>query len=359
MRRKENGRERQKMDSGSRSADRHPGLRSLSFVLSSPWPASGPCPLCPRPFPDHPTPRSRPAFPAFTTMISAETRARLVRLVVERGRSAASAAEELHISVRSANRILSYFHDTGGELHYDPARWNRHTDNLVDDPQLREAVLSKVEEQPELFLDEIADAVNDISERVDIAVVVSCATVSRMLAHNGYTRKVIQRAFITRNEANRVAWIASQWQVPLRCRVYVGEAHRVGRSAERRWAWALRGSRAECFVASFAAVRTSFFVAMAHDHLLDWIITRPPPGQTAVDFMLFMTSFVLTRMHGVEAGREWEEQPERCVLVLDNARIHDEEALPSVRDAGVVVMLLPPYSPDFNPIEDVFSVGSS
>jgi len=47
------------------------------------------------------------------------------------------------------------------------------------------------------------------------------------------------------------------------------------------------------------------------------------------------------------------------VLVLDNARIHDEVALTAVRAASVVVSLLPPYSPDFNPIEDVFAVGSS
>jgi len=45
--------------------------------------------------------------------------------------------------------------------------------------------------------------------------------------------------------------------------------------------------------------------------------------------------------------------------VLDNARIHVEVALQRVRAAGVFVMLFPPYSPDFNPIEDVISVGSS
>ena len=57
--------------------------------------------------------------------------------------------------------------------------------------------------------------------------------------------------------------------------------------------------------------------------------------------------------------REWSEQTERCVLGLDNARIHDEVALTAVRAAGVVVLLVPPYSPDFNPIENVFAVGSS
>jgi len=45
--------------------------------------------------------------------------------------------------------------------------------------------------------------------------------------------------------------------------------------------------------------------------------------------------------------------------VLDNAHIHDEVSLEVLRDAGVFVLSLPPYSPDFNPIEDVFSVGSS
>ena len=44
---------------------------------------------------------------------------------------------------------------------------------------------------------------------------------------------------------------------------------------------------------------------------------------------------------------------------MDNARIHNEVAFAAVGAAGVVVLLLPPYSPDFNPIEDVFSVGSS
>jgi len=39
--------------------------------------------------------------------------------------------------------------------------------------------------------------------------------------------------------------------------------------------------------------------------------------------------------------------------------VHDEVAFATVRDAGVVVLLLPPCSPDFNPIEDLFSIGSS
>ncbi|KAK1868970.1 hypothetical protein I4F81_011452 [Pyropia yezoensis] len=291
-------------------------------------------------------------------MKSAETREHLVRMVREEGSSVAAAASDLNLSVRSATRYLGYFRDTGGEFHCDPARWNRHYDNLRDDPQLREAVLETVDSQPELFLDELTDAVNEIAARLG-GVDVFQFSVARILAQNGYTRKVIERAFITRNEASRAAWVAMQCQIPLRCRVYVDEAHRVGRAADRHWAWSLRGERAECYVSSSAGVKTSFCVAMAHDRVLDWVVTRPPPGQTAVDFLLFLGNLVLPRMREVEAGRAWDEQRERCVLILDNARIHDEVALASVRAAGVVVLLLPPYSPDFNPVEDVFSVGSS
>jgi len=292
-------------------------------------------------------------------MISVETKEHLVRMVREDDRSVAAAARDLRISVRSATRFLRYFLETGGDFHCDPAQWNRHFDNSADDLQLRDAVLSTACREPELFLDEKADAVNDSAAQIDGAVEVSPATVAQELGRNGYTRRVVERAFITRNKAKRVSWVADQWRIPLRCRVYVDEAHRAGRAAERRWAWLLRGARSECEVTSSPGVRTSVFVAMAHDELLEWMITRPPPGQTSVDILFFMTNFVLPRLSTDEEGGEWAHRPERCVLVLGNARVPDEVALATVRDAGVVLLLLPPHSPDLNPFEDVFSVGSS
>jgi transposase len=46
----------------------------------------------------------------------------------------------------------------------------------------------------------------------------------------------------------------------------------------------------------------------------------------------------------------------RSVLVLDNCRIHHNEALTElVRAAGCLILYLPAYSPDMNPIEESFS----
>ena len=47
--------------------------------------------------------------------------------------------------------------------------------------------------------------------------------------------------------------------------------------------------------------------------------------------------------------------PEGSVLVLDNARIHHGgQVLALVEQAGCSVLYLPPYSPDFSPIELVW-----
>ena len=48
------------------------------------------------------------------------------------------------------------------------------------------------------------------------------------------------------------------------------------------------------------------------------------------------------------------------VLIMDNARIHHGGNVQALCDArGVVLIYLPPYSPDMNPIEKVFSVMKS
>ena len=44
------------------------------------------------------------------------------------------------------------------------------------------------------------------------------------------------------------------------------------------------------------------------------------------------------------------------VVILDNCSIHHcGEVVTSLRDIGVMVHFLPPYSPDYNPIEEAFS----
>jgi len=59
------------------------------------------------------------------------------------------------------------------------------------------------------------------------------------------------------------------------------------------------------------------------------------------------------------AGGTANEREERCVLIFDNAQVHDRAAIALIVDAGVLMRLLPPYSPDFIPIENEVSVRNS
>ena len=48
---------------------------------------------------------------------------------------------------------------------------------------------------------------------------------------------------------------------------------------------------------------------------------------------------------------------QNSIIIMDNCSIHH---IQEVKDLlGVLLMYLPPYSPDFNPIEELFSFGSS
>ena len=51
----------------------------------------------------------------------------------------------------------------------------------------------------------------------------------------------------------------------------------------------------------------------------------------------------------------WPAQ--ESVLIMDNALFHHLDKIQQMYDdAGVILLYLPPYSPDFNPIEEHFSV---
>jgi len=146
----------------------------------------------------------------------------------------------------------------------------------------------------------MADAVNYLGEEVGAGVEASAVTVGRILARNGLTGKVMERFFSTRNGEERALWVEAQLRVPLRCHVYLDEAHRVGRAAECRRVRCLRGARAECYVEASPGVRMSSFVAMAQDQVLGWMLTRPPSGQKAGNFLALLKIFLIPRMRSVE-----------------------------------------------------------
>ena len=68
-------------------------------------------------------------------------------------------------------------------------------------------------------------------------------------------------------------------------------------------------------------------------------------------FFDFVRGSLIPYMHAFDGSSS-----PRSTLVLDNCSIHRvDEVLELSRSTGIVVMFLPPYSPDYNPAEEAFS----
>ncbi|KAF5707244.1 hypothetical protein FMUND_11202 [Fusarium mundagurra] len=82
-----------------------------------------------------------------------------------------------------------------------------------------------------------------------------------------------------------------------------------------------------------------------------WCSQQPRAyGQDVTDAALYK-DFIEQLLHN--CGR-WSHK--KSVLIMDNASFHHNDELePMCAEAGVKLLYLPPYSPDFNPIEEYFA----
>jgi transposase len=108
------------------------------------------------------------------------------------------------------------------------------------------------------------------------------------------------------------------------------------------YGWGPIGKRVIDYVPYGHWKTTTFLAALRHDRL-----TAPMVIDGAINgkyFLAYVNQILLSTLH------------EGDIVVLDNLSSHKvagvKEAIESV---GTQVLYLPPYSPDFNPIEQVFS----
>ena len=91
--------------------------------------------------------------------------------------------------------------------------------------------------------------------------------------------------------------------------------------------------------------------------VLHSVTTPSPASQNADDWILFLNGLLPT-MNRFLPGLPWVLQPDRCVLLYDNAPIHSAEADAFIGANGIFPLRILPYSPEFQPIEEVLSERS-
>ena len=172
-------------------------------------------------------------------------------------------------------------------------------------------------------------------------------TIYRLLQRERYTYKVSAKFNRDRNSELRQHFYNRQRTLRADQVVAIDESAANERTAERRRGWALSGR--EC-VGPYHTQRTprwSVLPAMDVNGYFAWEILDG--GYTQELFESFIVNQVLPQCN------PWPGP--RSVLVMDNASIHNIPRITAICEAqGVIVLQLPPYSPDYNPIKQSFQV---
>jgi len=295
------------------------------------------------------------ALPA-VTMFSEDTRQHVLGLLEEEY-PVSDVAEIIGCSARSVRRWSRHFRENG-TVWCDPSLNNLHGDAAIRNTHLPRAILTLVESEPVAFLRDHVDLLVALilDHPASDHRYVSAATVYRVLRYHDYTRKRIERLYLESSVQGQRAFAMLIDEIPLRCLVSCDETHTAGSDLLRRYGrsrpnipCALRDRDTR------PLKRTSTMMAVTLTHGVLWSQTVVVgSAQTSDDWRLFLLC-LHARMNMYIPGLAWEMQPDACVVLYDNASIHDHWGDEYMQANGIPYVRLPPYSPKLQPIKGVLA----
>jgi len=167
----------------------------------------------------------------------------------------------------------------------------------------------------------------------------------RYLSRRGITRKKLSIAAIERNEGLRDRYMLHMRQYAPEQLVFADETGYNRFTSRRPYGWAFEGDRARRRDFFIRGTKISLLPALSLDGIIYFIVKEG--SHNAASFATFVDG-LLYHMNPFPHPKS--------VLVIDNAGIHKAPEIKAMVEArGMRLVYLPPYSPDFNPIEEAFS----
>lgn len=237
-------------------------------------------------------------------------------------------------------------------------RWKRlyeRTNRVIIDPQTyqqrgRRHILSDihlgvlnelVDGNASIYLDELQRELVQI-----IGIPVSQATISRELhLRLGLSHLVTRRVHPGQSIEDRTDYMFRVARIPPEYLVFIDESGVVGRDSLRRKSWATTGTQSQRQQDYTDKDHWTVLPAVCEGGMIAGVVIEGPVERVHVE--LFLARDLLPVMNPYPGVNS--------VLVLDNARVHHGGLIEELcRDAGVLLVYLPAYSPDMNPIENCF-----
>ncbi|KAI7960205.1 hypothetical protein MJO29_005273 [Puccinia striiformis f. sp. tritici] len=247
--------------------------------------------------------------------------------------------------------------------HDSMRRWNElfiRTRDVVRDPELYQDlgrplaftqeesafVLAALEAEPTLYVDEIQSHIVAMTgTRHPFATILD-----ELKDRLNYTKKTARTVHPAQSPYHRALFRARMGPFPPNHLVFLDECAVSLGTHSRDKAWAPRGRRTKRIDRALAAPRISVLPAVSLDGML--AVMAHEGSMRRLDIEYFLEEVLMPQMNPFPGPNS--------VLVLDNAAIHHNGRVAEICEAAnVLLVYLPPYSPDFNPIEKVFSVLKS
>jgi transposase len=207
-------------------------------------------------------------------------------------------------------------------------------------PVMLEALCDHLLEKPGLYLDEMAVFLWD-----KFGLPITNSSISRALSSISWSKKTIQRRAKEQNPDLRDEYIHDISKFKSHQLVFVDESGCDKQIGFRRTGWSPAGVAPVQVTQFHRDQRYQILPAYSQDGV---VLARIFSGTTdAVVFEEFIEDLLL---------RCGKYPAERSVLVMDNASFHHSERVEQLcLEKGVILLFLPPYSPDLNPIEEFFA----
>ena len=252
-------------------------------------------------------------------------------------------ASNLNVSIATSQRIYTKFVQTGT---IDPIKLVERRDIRRLDEHQELHVIGLILNEPFMYLGELCQQIQS-----DFGLEVSPASICRLLKRYGpygMTRKKIRQVAKQRCFSLRGAFMAHSFMFSRDMFVWVDETGADNRDHIRKYGYALKGMTSESTRLLVRGKRTNAVVGLTSSGIIASKITQTTMnGDTFFDFV---RSSLLPMM------QQFDGSSPHSILVMDNCSIHHvAEVKELFQGAGIVLLFLPPYSPDLNPVEEAFS----
>lgn len=266
--------------------------------------------------------------------LSRDLRERIIHAIKSERLSGRAAAKRFAVGIRTVQRLLALHEETGDVA---PRQTGYRGGHALE--RHRSVVEAQLKSHPDATLDQHKAML------AETGIIISRSSVARFFKHLGYTvkKKTLKASEQDRPDVveRRAWWFDVQPRLDVQQLVFIDETWTKTNMTPSRGR-ALKGQRLFS-KAPFGHWHTSTFIAGLswHGLIAPGVVEGPVNGEVCKAYTEQFLAPVL-----------WPG----AIVVMDNLSSHKGAAVrQAIEDRGAALWFLPPYSPELNPIEQIFA----